>query len=64
MDDYSLTSLTESKNEWCARLVGILTHHVLIGIESILRILHSNETSNGPSFLKKGLDIIAFIKAN
>ena len=35
MDDYSLSSLTESKNEWCARLVSILTHHVVIGIESI-----------------------------
>jgi len=35
MDDYSLTSLTESKNEWCARLVSLLTHHVVIGIDSI-----------------------------
>ena len=35
MDDYSLTSLTESKNEWCARLVGILTHNVITGINSI-----------------------------
>lgn len=35
MDDYSLTSLTESKNEWCARLVSLLTHHIVVGIESI-----------------------------
>jgi len=35
MDDYSISSLTESKNEWCARLVSILTHHIAIGIESI-----------------------------
>ena len=35
MDDYSLTSLTESKNEWCARLVSLLTHHIIIGIDSI-----------------------------
>ena len=36
MDDYSITSLTESKNEWCARLVSILTHSVVIaGINSI-----------------------------
>jgi len=35
MDDYSLSSLTESKNEWCARLVSLLTHHVVVGIESI-----------------------------
>jgi hypothetical protein len=37
MDDYSLTSLTESKNEWCARLVSLLTHHIIIGIESIFK---------------------------
>ena len=35
MDDYSLTSLTESKNEWCARLVSLLNNHVVVGIESI-----------------------------
>lgn len=35
MDDYSLTSLTESKNEWCARLVSLLTHHIVVGVESI-----------------------------
>jgi len=37
MDDYSLSSLTESKNEWCARLVSLLTHHIIIGIESIFK---------------------------
>ena len=35
MDDYSLSSLSESKNEWCARLVSLLTHHIIIGIDSI-----------------------------
>jgi hypothetical protein len=35
MDDYSLTSLTESKNEWCARLVSLLTHHIIVGVDSI-----------------------------
>ena len=35
MDDYSLTSLTESKNEWCARLVSLLTHHIVVGVDSI-----------------------------
>ena len=35
MDDYSITSLTESKNEWCARLVSILTNHINEGINSI-----------------------------
>ena len=37
MDDYSLSSLTESKNEWCARLVSLLTHHIIIGIDSIFK---------------------------
>ena len=35
MDDYSITSLTESKNEWCARLVSILTYHIIDGVNSI-----------------------------
>ena len=35
MDDYSITSLNESKNEWCARLVNILTPCVLDGLKSI-----------------------------
>ena len=35
MDDYSITSLTESKNEWCARLVSLLTHNIIVGINSI-----------------------------
>ena len=30
-----LNSLTESKNEWCARLVSILTHSIVQGINSI-----------------------------
>lgn len=35
MDDYSVNSLTESKNEWCARLVGIFTPAVIQGLKSI-----------------------------
>ena len=35
MDDYSINSLTESKNEWCARLVSILTSTIIQGIKSI-----------------------------
>lgn len=35
MDDYSLSSLTESKNEWCARLVSVLSHCVINGVKSI-----------------------------
>lgn len=35
MDDYSINSLTESKNEWCARLVSILSSNIIQGINSI-----------------------------
>jgi len=35
MDDYSVTSLVESKNEWCARLVNIMTYAVIAGLKSI-----------------------------
>lgn len=35
MDDYSLGSLTESKNEWCARLVGVMTPAVIAGLKSV-----------------------------
>ena len=50
MDDYSVNSLTESKNEWCARLVNILTHHIRDGFKSIfeeaIKICEDNEESN------------------
>jgi hypothetical protein len=35
MDDYSVSSLGESKNEWCARLVNTLTPTIIQGIKSI-----------------------------
>lgn len=35
MDDYSIASLSESKNEWCARLVNTLTPAVIAGLKSI-----------------------------
>lgn len=35
MDDYSINSLIESKNEWCSRLVNILTPPLIEGIKSI-----------------------------
>ena len=35
MDDFSISSLTESKNEWCARLLNILTPSVTQGLKSI-----------------------------
>lgn len=35
MDDYSVSSLAESQNEWCARLVHILTPLIIDGFKSI-----------------------------
>jgi len=35
MDDYSVASLSESKNEWCARLVNVLTTPIIEGLKSI-----------------------------
>ena len=35
MDDYNLSSLAESKNEWCIRLVNVLTPTIVAGIKSI-----------------------------
>ncbi len=37
MDDYSLASLQESRNEWCSRLVHILTPLTIQGIKSIYK---------------------------
>ena len=36
MDDFSVSSLHESKNEWCARLITIMTPLVIDGCNSIL----------------------------
>jgi len=35
MDDYSISSLTDSRNEWCARLVNTLTPEIIQGLKSI-----------------------------
>tara|TARA_B100001175_G_scaffold229434_1_gene196019 strand:+ start:224 stop:1237 length:1014 start_codon:yes stop_codon:yes gene_type:complete len=35
MDDYNLNTITESKNEWCARLVNMLTPCIIEGIKSV-----------------------------
>jgi hypothetical protein len=35
MDDFSVASLSESKNEWCARLLNILTPTIFQGLKSI-----------------------------
>ena len=37
MDDYNLSSLEESKNEWSSRLVSILTSSVISGVMSIYK---------------------------
>jgi len=36
MDDYNVSSLHESKNEWCSRLVTLLTPLIVDGYKSIL----------------------------
>ena len=50
MDDYSIQSLTESKNEWSARLVSILSFNIIQGINSIyteaIRLCEENEEKN------------------
>ena len=50
MDDYSINSLTESKNEWCARLVSILTHSISQGVRSIfdeaVKLCAENDENN------------------
>lgn len=35
MDDYNISSLTDSKNEWCVRLLNVLTAPIHEGIRSI-----------------------------
>ena len=35
MDDYSLTALSDSKNEWCSRLINLLTPAIIEGLRSI-----------------------------
>jgi hypothetical protein len=50
MDDYSLSSLQESRNEWCARLVNILAPMTAEGFKSIFDeawILCEKNNENG-----------------
>ena len=37
MDDYNLSSLIESKNEWSARLLNVLTPCIIEGVNSIFQ---------------------------
>jgi len=47
MDDFSVASLSESKNEWCARLLNILSPTVFQGLKSIFdeawKLCHDNK---------------------
>jgi hypothetical protein len=47
MDDFNVSSLYESKNEWCSRLLIILTPHFVDGFKSILTEATSLCVSNG-----------------
>jgi hypothetical protein len=50
MDDYSMSSLSESKNVWCARLVDTLTPGLIDGLKSIfkeaLELCEENDETN------------------
>jgi len=50
MDDFNISSLHESKNEWCARLITILTPFVIEGYKSIFdesyKLCKSNNEMN------------------
>ena len=63
MDDYSINSLTESKNEWSARLVSILTSSITQGINSIFDesnklCLENDEENNKGQFSDRDSDYI------
>ena len=47
MDDFTIATLQESKNEWCARLVNILTPLLIEGFKSIYDESNKLCTSNG-----------------
>lgn len=56
MDDYSVHSLIESKNEWCARLMNILTPLVISGFNSIWKDAYQIAIKNG----EKGKYLMTF----
>lgn len=37
MDDYSIANLNDSKNEWCARLLNVLTPCIIVEISNIFK---------------------------
>lgn len=56
MDDYSVHSLIESKNEWSARLMNILTPLVISGFNSIWKEAYQIAIKNG----EKGKYLMTF----
>ena len=42
MDDYNTSMLSEAKNEYCIRLLNVLTPMVIEGLKSILKTLENN----------------------
>lgn len=49
MDDYSVTSLIESRNEWSMRLLNILTPLVISGFNSIWKDAYTTATKHNES---------------
>lgn len=47
MDDFNITSLKESRNEWCVRLINILAPQIMVGIRSIFNSACSLCAENG-----------------
>lgn len=47
MDDFNITSLKESRNEWCVRLINILTPQIMLGIRSIFNSAKALCAENG-----------------
>ena len=46
MDDYNITSLQESNNEWVSRLISILTPCIVNGCNSIYQEAYKLCTEN------------------
>lgn len=46
MDDYNITALIESRNEWCARLINVLTPCIIEGVNSIFKEAYSMSIEN------------------
>ena len=47
MDDYDINSLIESKNEWVARLLNILTPQIIVGFKSVFKEAENLCNSSG-----------------